>query len=186
LFVPGTGGTFGGVFASIVGLPTLTPGLQWETTGLLGFGRITVVNYVSTPSFNPASGGYVGGQTVTISSDPGSTIHYTIDGRTPNAFSPAGLSPITGIPVPADSIVTLQAFASKSGQASSPVAEAIYHTVTTASWNLDGGGVWSDALHWLNEVSPNASGAPVAFTLPQTQHIQLAMERQCLGHRAGS
>ena len=176
LFVPGSGGTYGGSFSSIVGLPTLAGGLQWETTGLLGSGKITVVNYVSTPSFNPAGGGYVGGQSVTISSDPGSTIFYTIDGSLPNAFSPSGLSPITGIPVLADSVVTLQAFARKTGQADSPVAEAVYHTVTTASWHIDGGGAWSDTLNWLNEVSPNASGAPVAFTLPQTTSTSVTLD----------
>lgn len=168
LFVPGAGGTFSGSFTEITGLPALPEGLQWETTSLLTTGRINVVNYVSTPSFDPAAGGYVGGQSVTITSDSGSTIYYTVDGSAPTTSSLSGPSPITGITVPTDSVVTIRAFASKEGQVDSPEATAVYHTVTTAKWNVDAGGNWSDTSMWLNEVSPNMIGAPVEFTLPQS------------------
>ena len=176
LFVPGTGGTYGGSFANIYGLPTLAAGLTWETTTLVGTGRITVVNYVSTPSFNPAAGGYIGAQTVSITSDTGSTIYYTTDGSTPTIFSPSGTSPITGIVIPTDSTVTLQAYASHSGQADSPVASAVYHTVTTATWNVDADGNWSDTTKWLNSVSPNGSGAPVAITYSRTANGVITLD----------
>ena len=169
LFVPGIGGTYGGSFSAIVGLPILPGGLQWETTGLLGTGRITVVNYVSTPSFSPAAGGYIGAQSVTISSDSGSTIYYTTDGSVPTTSSSSGLSPLSGITIPDNSNMTLKAFAKKSGQADSPLAEAVYHTVTVATWNVDADGSWADTANWLNSVSPNGSGVPVDFSvIPQT------------------
>lgn len=183
LFVPGAGGTFSGSFTSIVGLPALPGGLQWETTSLLTTGRINVVNYVSTPSFDPAAGGYIGAQSVTISSDSGSTIYYTIDGSAPTTSSPSGASPITGITIPTDSVITLRAFASKSGQTDSPEATAVYHTVTTATWNVDADGNWSDTLNWLNEVSPNAIDAPVNFTFPRSAFSLVTLDgNRTAGH----
>ena len=166
LFVPGAGATISGSFASLA-LPPLPTGMSWETVNLLTAGELTVVNYVGTPLFNPAAGGYIGAQSVTITSDSGSTIFYTTDGSTPTASSASGLSPLAGIPIPLDAAVTLKAFARKAGQTDSPVATAVYHTVATATWNVDANGLWSDTANWLNQVSPNSLGAPVDFTYPQ-------------------
>lgn len=168
LFVPGTAATFSGSFSNIVGLPTLAAGLQWETTNLAGLGQIKVINSVSTPSFNPVGGGYVGAQSVTITSDSGSTIYYTTNGNEPTTSSPSGPSPITGITIPTNSNVTIKAFARKAGQTDSPKVTAIYNTVTTPKWNVDEGGLWTDPTRWLNSVSPNAVNASVDFTLPLT------------------
>lgn len=176
LFVPGPGATFNGSFSSIVGLPTLAAGLQWETTGLVGSGQLKVVNYVSTPSFNPVAGGYIGAQSVTITSDTGSTIYYTTDNSTPTATSASGASPLSGIAIPTNSNITLKAFAKKSGQPDSPVASAVYHTVTTPKWNVDEDGNWSDPTRWLNSVSPNAVGASVDFTYARTASAAVTVD----------
>ncbi|GAA5117290.1 autotransporter-associated beta strand repeat-containing protein [Luteolibacter yonseiensis] len=184
LFVPGPGATFSGSFSSIVGLPTLAPGLQWETTGLVGLGRIKVVNYVSTPSFNPVAGGYVGAQNITITSDSGSTIYYTINGsQPPSPTSPSGTSPVTGITIPTDSTVTIQAFARKAGQTDSPIATAVYRTITTPKWNVDESGLWSETGKWQNMVSPNAVNATVDFTLPQSAATYVTLDA---GRTAGN
>jgi autotransporter-associated beta strand protein len=183
LFVPGTAATFSGSFSSIVGLPTLAAGLQWETTGLVGSGQVKVINSVSTPSFNPVAGGYVGAQSVTITSDSGSTIYYTTNGDTPTASSPSGISPVTGITIPTDSTVTIKAFARKSGQTDSPPTSAVYHTITTPKWNVDESGSWTDSTRWLNSVSPNAVNAAVDFTFPQTNPTFVTLDA---GRTAGN
>ncbi|MBN8456880.1 MAG: autotransporter-associated beta strand repeat-containing protein [Verrucomicrobia bacterium] len=175
LFAPGLNGTFGGTFASIT-LPTLSYGLSWETTNLLVTGEIVVVNYAATPTFSPAAGGYIGAQTVTITSEDGATIYYTVDGSEPTQFSLSGLSPVTGISIPNDSSLTIKAFASKAGQSDSPVATAVYHTASYAAWGVDGGGNWSDSLNWLNEVTPNQANAPVEFLLAQSGNATVYLD----------
>jgi len=168
LFTPGVGGTFAGAFTSIIGLPALAPGLQWEKTSLLATGRINVIDTSSSPAFGPAGGGYVGAQSVTIIADEGATIYYTLDGSEPTTSSPSGTSPITGILIPVDSVLTLKSFAKTPGFPDSPVTTAIYRTVTVPKWNVDANGNWNDAPNWVNEVIPSGSGGIADFTLPQT------------------
>lgn len=168
LFTPGTGGTFSGAFSSIVGLPALPAGLQWETTSLLSTGRITVINTSSAPAFGPAGGGFVGAQTVSITADPGATIYYTLDGSEPTTASLSGTSPITGIVVPVGSSLTVKSFARTPGFADSPVTTAIYRTVSVPKWIVDAAGNWGDAANWDNQVIPSGSGSIADFTLPQT------------------
>ena len=175
LFAPGLNGTFGGTFASIT-LPTLSYGLSWETTNLLVTGEIVVVNYAPTPTFSPTAGGYIGAQTVTITSEDGTTIYYTLDGSEPTQFSLSGSSPVTGISIPNDSALTIKAFARKVGQSDSPVATAVYHTASYAAWGVDGGGNWSDSLNWLNEVTPNQANAPVEFLLAQSGNATVYLD----------
>lgn len=168
LFAPTAGGTYSGAFSSITGLPALPVGLQWETTSLLATGRINVIDTASPPAFGPVGGGYVGAQSVTITSDSGSTIYYTLDGSEPTLSSLSGNSPISGIEVPVDSALTVKAFAVTPGFADSAVATAVYRTVTVPKWNVDANGDWSTATNWINEVIPNGSGATADFTLAQT------------------
>ncbi|MBN8461065.1 MAG: autotransporter-associated beta strand repeat-containing protein [Verrucomicrobia bacterium] len=166
LFTSGVG--FGGAFGTF-SLPTLPNGLSWDTSTLGSDGRITVVNYVGTPSFNPPAGGYVGAQNVTITSDSGSTIHYTTDGSDPFTSNTAisGPSPLSGVVIPLNTSKTIRAYASKTGQASSSETTAAYTTADSATWNVDADGLWSDPANWLNGVIPNASGAPVHFEVLQ-------------------
>ncbi|WP_035605237.1 autotransporter-associated beta strand repeat-containing protein [Haloferula sp. BvORR071] len=168
LFAPSGTGTFAGGFASISGLPTLPGGLQWETSTLTSNGRITVVNKANTPAFSPTGGSQIGAQSVTITSDSGSTIYYTLDGSDPTLASASGTSPITGITIPVDSVVVLKAFATSTGFADSAIATATYRTVTVPKWDVDAAGNWSLATNWANQVIPNGVDSPVDFTKPQT------------------
>jgi autotransporter-associated beta strand protein len=168
LFSAGAGGTYAGAFSSISGLPALPAGLQWETTSLLTDGTIKVIDTASSPAFGPAPGGYVGAQSVTITSDSGSTIYYTLDGSEPTLASTSSSSPLTGITVPVDSVVTVKAFATTPGFGQSPVVTAVYRTVTVPKWNVDAAGNWSTAANWANEVIPNGNQMTADFTLAQT------------------
>lgn len=173
LFAAGAGGTFAGGFASITGLPVLDPGLQWETTSLLTNGSIKVINTASAPAFSPATGGYVGAQAVTLTSDDGSTIYYTTDGSEPTLASTTFSGSIT---IPVDSAVTVKAFAVTPGFAPSPVVTAVYRTVTVPKWNVDDAGTWSTPTKWANEVIPNGNAMTADFTLAQTANRTVTLD----------
>ena len=175
LFVPAESAAIGGGFTNLV-LPSLPIGLSWDTSGLLTTGSISIVNFTGPPSFSPAPGGYVGPLSVTINSDTGSTIYYTTNGTPPTPLSPSGISPVSGIVIPLGSVVNLQAYASMPGLANSPLVSGVYRTVATATWMVDDNGNWSDPLNWLNEVSPNNSGAPVDFTSPQGAETTVTLD----------
>ncbi|MCW1924456.1 autotransporter-associated beta strand repeat-containing protein [Luteolibacter arcticus] len=160
-------------------LPALSSGLSWDTSNLLVDGTIKVVNFVSPPTFNPPGGGYVGAQSVTITSDSGSTIRYTNDGTDPTTSGTVltGASPLSGISVPNNSTITLKAYATKAGQANSPVVTTVYQTVTTPTWNVDADGNWSEAVKWLNNVIPDGSGVPVDFSaFPQSADATVILD----------
>jgi autotransporter-associated beta strand protein len=175
LFVPGTGASLSGSFSAIT-LPELPAGLSWDTANLLSTGAISVVNYTGAPLFSPAPGGYVGPVSVTLSSDAGSTIFYTMDGSTPTGSSPSGSSPVSGLEVAVGNTVNIQAYATKPGLLASPLVSGIYRTVATATWAVDDNGMWSDPANWLNQVSPNQAGAPVDFTLPQGAETTVTLD----------
>jgi hypothetical protein len=82
----------------------------------------------ATPTFSPAGGTYASAQSVTISdATTGATIYYTTDGSTPTTSSSVYSSPIT-----VSSNKTLNAIATASGYAQSPVGSASY-TIGTIS-----------------------------------------------------
>ena len=77
---------------------------------------------MAAPSFSPGGGTSYTAKTVTISdSTAGSTIYYTTDGTTPTTGSATYSTPIT-----VATTQTLQAIASASGYAISPVSSAVY------------------------------------------------------------
>jgi hypothetical protein len=80
---------------------------------------------VATPTFSPAGATYTSDQAVTIScATAGATIHYTTDGTTPTAASPAYSSPV--LVWGQGTTVTIKAIGVKAGSADSPVASATY------------------------------------------------------------
>ena len=105
--------TYGGGFVSFI-LPSMPVGLSWDLSNLTVDGTITVVNYVGTPVFSPSSGSFEGTPSVTITSDSGSTIYYTVNGSSPTAASTTYTGPIQ-LPVNTAGF-TLKAFARKAGQ----------------------------------------------------------------------
>ncbi|MBN8458355.1 MAG: autotransporter-associated beta strand repeat-containing protein [Verrucomicrobia bacterium] len=162
LFNAGT--TYTGAFSS-TSLPVLTGGLQWDLSNLIVDGTITVVNTAAAPVFNPSSGGYIGATSVTMTSSPGTTIHYTNDGTDPKTSGTviSGASPlIANIPTDTET-VTLTAYASQSGFGDSTNVSATYSTITTPVWNVDDNGDWSDTTKWKYGVVASGAGATADF-----------------------
>ena len=77
--------------------------------------------YASAPAFSPGSGTYTTPQAVSLSSTPGATIYYTMDGSTPTTSSSVYSGPMT---VAANG--SLKAMAAASGFNNSSVASASY------------------------------------------------------------
>jgi hypothetical protein len=107
--------------------------LTWNTSQLTVNGSITVVAgtaVTAAPAFNPPAGSYYdGAQPVTISSlSPGATIYYTINGSTPTGSSPSGITPVT-VTVPANTSLTIQAYAQAPSSTASSIVSATYSTV---------------------------------------------------------
>lgn len=76
----------------------------------------------ATPTFSTTGGTYTSSQSVTISdTTPGATIYYTTNGTTPTTSSTVYSGPIT-----VSSSETLEAIATASGYAASPLASAAY------------------------------------------------------------
>lgn len=162
-------GVYNGAFVEVI-LPVLS-GLAWDLSGLNTNGTIAVVNNVPTPSFNPPTGGYIGAQTITISSVVGSTVYYefTTDGSAPanpTVSSPHGEFTIgtATVEAPVDAVVKIKAYAVQTGWTSSPIAEGTYGTVTTPTWSYNGSGSWSDSLNWLRGVVATGSGVTADFS----------------------
>ncbi len=88
-------------------------------------GEYVIQASAATPTFSPASGTYASAQTVTISdTTSNASIYYTTNGTVPNASSSKYTGPIT-----VNSTEKLEAIATATGDANSPVATAVY-TIT--------------------------------------------------------
>ena len=168
-------GAYGGAFANL-NLPTLPSGLSWDISQLTVNGLIRVVNTAPTPVFVPPAGGYVGAVSVSIQCGvSNATIHYTTDGTTPTNTSPSGLAPVTVV-VAANTNLTIQAYATAPGYATSPVGSATYQTVASPVWINPSGGSWAGTVNWSNNVPANGSGVNADFsrlTLPSDAPVTL-------------
>ncbi|MCX6873031.1 MAG: autotransporter-associated beta strand repeat-containing protein [Verrucomicrobia bacterium] len=160
--------SYAGAFTAYV-TPTLPAGLYWDSSGLTSTGTVTVVDNTTpapAPIFSPPGGAYIGAQSVTIWSGPGTTIHYTTDGSDPHTSGTVVTadSPVAGVVIPTDTAsMILTAYASQSGRGGSAEVIAVYSTVTTPTWNVDGDGLWSDAAKWLHGLIPNATDITADF-----------------------
>jgi autotransporter-associated beta strand protein len=172
-FIPGdvlklfNSSSYSGTFASIQGLPALTNAFwSWDTSQLNINGTIRVITGAGTPTFNPPGGNYVGAQSVTITSDAGSTIFYTTDGSNPTTSGTriSGASPITGIIVPVGTTETINAYATNSGTTPSLLASETYVTVPTAIWTNTAGGSWPVGANWNLGVVGSGSGITADFS----------------------
>jgi autotransporter-associated beta strand protein len=154
---------YSGAFAALT-LPPLGPGLKWATNNLAVNGSIAVTysNTVTTPNFSPPGGTYAGPQPVTIVSDAGATIFYTMDGSTPGPTSAVYAGPVN---IPANTVsLTLKAYATQSGFGDSAVASATYSTVPTQTWTNTAGGSWPVAANWSNGVVAGGRGVAADFS----------------------
>jgi hypothetical protein len=77
---------------------------------------------LSAPQFSPGGGTYATPETVTITAEPGATIHYTDDGTDPDETSPNPPGPLS-----IDQPTTLKARAYRAGYLPSDVASANYN-----------------------------------------------------------
>ena len=156
---------FSGSFTSS-NLPPLSAGLAWQTSGLTLNGSIQVVQsgVAAVPTFTPAPGSYLNAQTVTINSvTPGATIYYTTDGSTPTAASPSGITPVT-VFVPANTNITIRAFAGMTGLTNSGITTGVYVTKSgRAAWLKASGGSWSVASNWTNSIIANGANDTADF-----------------------
>ena len=160
-FFPSSAG-YSGNFSSVV-LPALPVGLGWDISQLNN-GIITVSSSAAPPTFSPAPGGYAGALTVTIISlTPGATIYYTTDGSTPTTSSPSGTTPVS-VMLPANTNLTIQAFALKTGYSASSVSSASYSTYVNYVWANPAGGTWSTTANWSNNAVANGVGTPADFS----------------------
>lgn len=162
-------------------LPALPAGLNWDKSNLIVDGTITVASIVSTPVITPVAGGYVGSVEVTITSDSGSTIHYTLDGSDPVTSGTATtvVSPATGIIIPVNSTVTVNAYASMTGLSKSATATSTFNTAPSAVWTATTGS-WNEAGNWLNQIAPYKAGDLATFdaqTLPGNSTVSISGAR---------
>jgi hypothetical protein len=95
------------------------------TDSAVASGTFTIsYNRVGTPVMNPAGGTYDSDQNVAITCEPGAVIRYTINDPDLKITSPVYSSPI---PVALNgTIMTIRAYATKTGMADSAVASATY------------------------------------------------------------
>jgi len=85
-------------------------------------GTYVITHTLTTPTFSPVAGAIIFGTTVTISSEAGTTIYYTINGDTPTTSSTN--QAVT--PLVINSAITVKALAVKEGYANSDIGNAIY------------------------------------------------------------
>jgi autotransporter-associated beta strand protein len=97
---------------------------------------VTTSSTPTVPVFTPGGGAYYGALTVTITSDAGTTIHYTTDGSDPttsgtvqSAASPAAVTVAAGVVNE-----TIRACATQPGSANSGVAAASYNTTLSSAF----------------------------------------------------
>jgi hypothetical protein len=140
-------------------------------TGLANSTVGTVTYYfdipaVGAPSFSPGTGVYSGVQTVTISdATAGTTIYYTITsgttGTTPTTGSTSAVSGGTITVTPAS---VVEAFAAKSGYASSAVVTATYSTESAAPTPTFNPPAGSYAVAQNVAIGDGAPGAVIYYT----------------------
>jgi autotransporter-associated beta strand protein len=119
-------------------------------------------NVVSTPVFTPPAGGYGDALAVTISTTPGATIYYTIDGTPPTTNSTVYAGPI-GVPANTAAL-TVKAFATKPGYVDSLVGSAAYSTGGPRVWTNPAGGSWPVASNWSNSLAASGSSITADFS----------------------
>jgi len=129
------------------------------------------------PSFGPAPGGYIGSQTVTLSSTTsGATIHYTTDGSAPSASSPAYTNPFA-----VTSTTTVKAIALKSGIPTSAISTGVYSIgafVGSQNWTSIGFETQTASFSYGYEMSATANNIDAVVGLggvnPVTAYGDLA------------
>jgi uncharacterized protein (DUF1800 family) len=118
-----------GALTVLTGNPTGTADVILDVNGY--FADATAESTTTAPpAFNPPPGTYTGPQKIEIlSSTPSALIYYTTDGTTPSSTNGTLYTGAVGLP----SSATLQAVATATGLADSPVSSGIYTLNLTSS-----------------------------------------------------
>jgi hypothetical protein len=128
--------------------------------GCDGGGSDPVPTPAAAPTFNPPGGTYTASQSVAISSTtPGATIYCTSDGSDPTTASPVCSG---GVAVTAD--LTLKAFATAPGFATSPVASASYVIALPAATPVITPGNGTFTLPQSVSIDCSTPGASIYYT----------------------
>jgi len=127
----------------------------------------SIIPTTATPTFSPPAGSYSSAQTVTVSSETGSTVYYTTDGSTPTTSSSNGGAGTGAATVNVPSTLTINALATIAGKNNS-VATAGYAIVSPAAgiWSNNAGGTlsWMTAGNWSGGVIANGSNNNADFS----------------------
>ncbi len=119
----------------------------------------------ATPSFSPGAGTYTSAQMVTISdATAGAILYYTTAGSTPTTSSSVYSGPVT-----VSSTETIEAIATASGYATSPVAAATYtinEPVAATPTFTPAGGIYTSAQ--TVTISDATSSAKIYYTTDGT------------------
>jgi uncharacterized repeat protein (TIGR02543 family) len=124
---------------------------------------------LTTPTFSPNSGAIaLNVTTITLSSDSGTTIHYTTDGSTPTTGSP---SVATGATITLSSVANpIKALAVKSGQSNSSVGTSGTYT-QAATANLTGLAISDSPGNYT--FAEGTYSYPVVTSLATVAHIHV-------------
>ena len=112
-------------------VPTVVNGKVYVGTEsqLSVYGLLNAATQAAAPAISPASESFTSSVTVTMTdSTAGASIHYTTDGSTPTAASPAYSGPITGT-----TTETIHAVAIATGFLDSNISTATYTKITQAA-----------------------------------------------------
>lgn len=98
------------------------PGYLPSAVTVMTYDIVVPPSIVAPVVFHPMSGVYASPiDVILVTSTPGATIHYTLDGTDPTT-----LSPMYSLPIHVDASTTLKAFAVKAGSMPSLVSVAVY------------------------------------------------------------
>lgn len=130
--ITGTTQVYGGAIPVSSATPTeinfIAVHEKYQPSAVVSASYVISAQQTATPQFSPATGGYFGQLSVTIScATGGAAIYYTLDGSTPTTASARYTVPIT---ITANT--TIRAIALATGQTQSNVGSAAY-TISTVS-----------------------------------------------------
>lgn len=109
--------------------------------------------------FDPPAASYGSAQTVRIASSPGATIHYTTNGSTPTAASPAYSTPIA-----VTASMTIRALATRTGWTDSPAATAAYAIVNLVETPIFSPGAGTYTQPQLVAIACSTEAAEIRYT----------------------
>lgn len=135
--------------------------LGWQTSGTTTATFTLNSPTVTPPVVSPNGGTFTGQVTVSLTSENGSSIRYTLDGSTPSGSSPLYTTPIT-----IDQSLTLQARTYRPDNSSSQVTAAAFTIAVAAPSLSPAGGTYDSAQ--IVAMTSATPGTTIRYTLDGT------------------